>query len=120
MITYSLLVLSTTKRSDTRNLISTCREGGLFHSLIRQLPGCLNLSVLVSNQAESEILLIIFFTSLEAAVDATGSPMGAFLFPLLERMSKRSRNLGLFTFPDTTEPSVDDGGSQLASSASVN
>ena len=42
------------------------------------------------------------------------------LFGLLERMSKRSRNLGLFTFPDTREPSVDDGGSQLASSALVN
>jgi hypothetical protein len=28
-----------------------------------------------------------------------GSQMGMFLFDLLERMSKRSRNLGLFSFP---------------------
>jgi hypothetical protein len=34
--------------------------------------------------------------------------MGAFLFALLERMSKQSRNLGLFTFPDITQPSADD------------
>jgi hypothetical protein len=83
-------------------------QGGLFKSLISQLPGFLNLSVLISIQAESEVLIIIFFASLETAIDATGSPMGAFLFALLERMSKQSRNLGLFTFPDITQPSADD------------
>jgi hypothetical protein len=79
------------------HLVSTCREGGLLNALIRQLHGCLNVSVLVSNRAESEILVII--TSLEAAIEATGSPMGMFIFDLLERMSKRCRNLGLFSFP---------------------
>jgi hypothetical protein len=79
------------------HLVSSCREGGLLNALIRQLHGCLNVSVLVSNRAESEILVII--TSLEAAIEATGSPMGMFIFDLLERMSKRCRNLGLFSFP---------------------
>jgi hypothetical protein len=106
--------------SQTRNLISTCREGGLSKSLISQLPGFLNLSDLISSQAESEVLIIIFFTSLEAAMNATGSPMGAFLFALLERMSKRSQNLGLFTFPDTTQLSEDDGCTQLTSTRPFN
>ena len=118
MITYSLHVLSPNP-SQMAHLVSTCREGGLINALIRQLPGCLNVSVLVSNQAESEILVIIFFTSLEAAIDATGSPMGMFLFDLLERMSKRSRNLGLFSFPVLTGEGADDSATQLTPAASV-
>lgn len=101
------------------NLVSTCREGGLINALIRKLPGCLNVSALVSNQAESEILVIIFFTSLEAAIDATGLPMGMFLFDLLERMSKRSQNLGLFSFPVLTEGGADDSATQLTPAAST-
>jgi hypothetical protein len=120
VIAYSLVALSA-NASHTRHLISTCREGGLFNSLIRQLPGFLNMSVLVSNQAEPEILLIIFFNSLDAATEATGSPTGVFLYGLLERMSKRSRNLGLFTFPSNEEKSEDDDrAQQLSSSAIVN
>jgi len=114
VFTYSLLVLSA-EPSQTRHLVSTCREGGLVNSLIRQLPGCLNLSVLVSNQTESEVLVIVFFISLEAAVKATTSPMGLFLFGLLERMSKLSRNLGLYTFPVVTEPAQGERSSQLTS-----
>ena len=103
------------------NLISTCREGGLLNSFICQLPGLLNVSVLVSSQAEFEILIIMFFTSLEAAIGATSSPMGVFLYGLLERVSKRSRNLGLFTFSSIAEPPEDDGRpEQLSSSATVN
>ena len=118
MITYSLHVLSPNP-SHMSNLVSTCREGGLINALIRQLPGCLNMSVLVSNQVESEILVIIFFTSLEAAIDATGSPMGMFLFNMLERISKRSRNLGLFSFPVLTGDGADDIATQLTPAASV-
>ena len=118
MITYSLHVLSPNP-FQMAHLVSTCRQGGLINALIRQLPGCLNVSVLVSNQAESEILVIIFFTSLEAAIDATGSPMGMFLFDLLERMSKRSRNLGLFSFPALTGEDANDSVTQLTPAASV-
>jgi hypothetical protein len=76
-------------------------------------------SVHVSNQAEPEILVIIFFASLEAAMDATGSPMGVFPFDLLERMSKRTRNLGLFSFPVLTGEGADDGATQFTPAASV-
>lgn len=98
MITYSLLVLST-HASQTGDLVATCREGGIVNALVRQLPGCIGVSVLMSKQTETEILVIIFFSSLELAIEAASSPMGVFLFGLLERMSKWSRNLGLFTFP---------------------
>jgi hypothetical protein len=102
VITYSLLVLSP-KPSQSHDLLATCREGGLVNSLVRQLPGCMNISVLISNHPESEILVIAFFDSIESAIDGTSSPMGVFLFGLLERMAKRSRNLGLFTFPITSQ-----------------
>lgn len=98
MITYSLLVLST-HASRTRDLVATCRDGGLINSLLRQLSGCMGVSVLVSEQTEAEILLIIFFSSLELATESTKSPMGVFLLGLLERISNRCWNLGLFSFP---------------------
>jgi hypothetical protein len=113
VLTYSVQVLTADSQSQSYNLVTTLRDGGLVHSLAMQLPGCLNLSVLFSTQNrgknEIELLLIVFFTSLKAAVDATTCPMGDFILSgLLSRMSKQNQRLGLFSFPETTDLTQDD------------
>jgi hypothetical protein len=113
VLTYSVQILTADSRSQSCNLVTTLRKGGLVHSLVMQLPGCLSLSVLLSTQNcgknEIELLLIVFFTSLKAAVNATTSPMGDFILSsLLSRMSKQNQRLGLFSFPETTELIHDD------------
>jgi hypothetical protein len=107
VLTYSVQVLTADSQSQSYNLVATLRDGGLIHSLAMQLPGCLSLSVLLSTQKrdknEIELLLIVFFTSLKAALDATTCPMGDFILSgLLSRMSKQNQRLGLFSFPGTT------------------
>jgi hypothetical protein len=113
VLTYSVQVLTADSQSQSYNLVATLRDGGLIHSLAMQLPGCLSLSVLLSTQKrdknEIELLLIVFFTSLKAALDATTCPMGDFILSgLLSRMSKQNQRLGLFSFPNTTELMQDD------------
>jgi hypothetical protein len=105
--------LTAANRSQSCNLITTLRKGGLVHSLVMQLPGCLSLSVLLSTQNRGknaiQLLLIVFFTSFKAAVDATTGPMGDFILSrLLSHMSKQNQHLGLFSFPETTELILDD------------
>jgi hypothetical protein len=108
VITHLLIVLTPKpSHGHAGELVRACHDG-LLNSLIRQLPGYLSLNVLLSsktpNQNESEVLLIVFFQSLELAVGATESPMGQCIFRLLlDRMSSRTKQIGLFSCPVKNE-----------------
>jgi hypothetical protein len=113
MICYSLTLCRVAPDRATA-FMSTCRAGGLWHSLAKELPGHIGTSVLAHSHVPNLLLVLHYWSSAAAGVTAEASPMGRLLLDVLARIAKQgTTHLGLFTFPS-------DGSCEQKSELSLN
>ncbi len=97
MISYSVTLYQVVGYQRAATFCSTCETGGLFHSLVKELPGHLGTIVFVESDTSELLLVLQLWSSRAAGNAAETSPMGELLLKMLARLAKRSCHLGIYS-----------------------